>query len=128
MWNNAAYFSGLSMNAVSGIRSTLITYFQNLGSSSVASALDSVLYTALIQTTSNITAAMGGLMIMLQLSNEDTGWVNVLEEEGFSSVSSFSYQLKSTNTPQACLTGKTPSSPVADSCVCAPGYTPNGEQ
>ena len=120
---------------------TLLTYFKTPGSllSSISNAQDlqSILYLHDLPSTSH--TPLPALMVMLQVPNAQfLGWGQaltlVLNEAGFNvgtlPTDGTPNQRAGipNNAPTQCLTGKVPTSPIASSCICAPGYEANGQQ
>jgi len=123
------------------ITQTLVTYFNTPGtrltSISTVRDLDSILYVSDIQATNS--TPQPSLMVMLQLPTVQQSWgtalLSILLASGFKGVTTvpvtgtpvFQSGIPN-NVPTQCLTGKVPSSPIASTCICAPGYESNGQQ
>jgi hypothetical protein len=123
---------------------TLVTYFNTPGTqlSGIATARDLPLYVANIPPTNH--TPLPAIVVMLQLpptanAQQLQSWGTVLllafRTAGFRSVATVPTTGNPVtqsgiphNAPTQCLTGKVPSAPVASTCVCAPGYEPNGQQ
>jgi len=136
--NMAAFFGGVPPDAIPSIKQALLKYFLTTGSrvTSVNTLpdLERLLYINVVPPTNQ---TQQGLMVMVQLPNAQiTGWKLLLQLLLASSNYTVSVtpsgdpiqQTVASNTPAQCLTGKTPASPIASTCVCAPGYTPNAQQ
>lgn len=136
MYTNITYALAMPI-----LTQTLVTYFNTpgtrLSSISTVRDLESILFVHEIQATNS--TPQPAIMVMLQLPTVQQSWgsalLNVLITAGFRSVSTV--PITSTpvfqggipnNIPIQCLTGKVPSSPIASTCVCAPGYETNGQQ
>ena len=140
--NMAVYYVGVPASATESIRQSLFKYFLTQGSR-VASVntlqdLDAILLVSVVDATNHTEQ---GLMVMVQLPDAQiTGWGLLLQlilasQSNTSSSITMSpsngipiQQPVSINPPTQCITGKVPSSPVASTCVCAPGYEPAAQQ
>ena len=137
-FNMAGYYIGASHAMIPTIQNALLKYFSTPGSivSSVHSVNDLPVSIQVVEAT-NQTAE--GLMILVQLpdsNGQNWGQIVLFTLQEYATNQSISMipsgtmpmQSISINPPTLCLTGKTPSVPIASTCICAPGYETNGQQ
>jgi len=142
--NIAVYYSGLVSPVASyytTVEQTLLNYFTDKTTrvSTVNNLVDlqNMLYMQPVEATNRTDP---GLMVMVQVPNQNlytwaTLLLSVLSTRQALNYSTLTITMNGPeiktvpiNPPTLCLTGKVPSSPIASTCVCAPGYQPSGQQ